>query len=95
MTADIEKAYAAAAEEINAELIIPCGSLFEKLAGNNVEHLHRDTFHASFGKGRYALALLWYTKLTGRDITVNSFDDFDENISEKDIRIIKECIRSL
>jgi hypothetical protein len=45
--------------------------------------------------GRYAIGLLWYTLLTGNDITDNNFNDFDEEITDEEIRIIKECVKKL
>jgi hypothetical protein len=44
--------------------------------------VHRDTVHASYGLGRYLLALTWYKTLTGRNVDNNTFDDFDEEVSE-------------
>ena len=88
---DIKVAYDKASEAINAD-VIPSGTLFQNLLSAGIEKIHLDTCHASLGIGRYALALLWYRKLTGNDVTANSFRDFDEEISEKDIEIIKYCV---
>ena len=88
---DIKKAYEKAAEEINADLIIPSGELFQKLIAAGIKKVHRDTFHASLGLGRYALGLLWYSVLTGNNIKSNAFCDFDEEISKEEIEIAKIC----
>ena len=94
MLADIRKAYALAAESVNAYGTIPSGELFRKILDSGVEKIHRDTFHASLGLGRYALGLLWYSTLFNTSVAENSFCDFDEEIPEEHVRIAKECVDS-
>ena len=65
-----------------------------KALEKGIPSVQRDTFHASRGLGRYALALLWYRMLTGRSVMENSFRDFDEPISDEQIQIIKETVES-
>lgn len=86
---DLEKAYKCAKEEIGAFGIIPSGYAFECAKELNIYPLHRDTFHSSFGIGRYIVALTWYKYLTGNDIMQNTFCDFDEEISEENIVLCK------
>ncbi len=95
MLAKIEDAYKKAAKDINADFIIPSGRLLGMLLDSGIEKVHRDTFHASYGVGRYAIGLLWYALLTGEDIADNSFNDFDEEITDEEIRIIKDCVKKL
>lgn len=95
MFCDIEKAYKKAAEDIGADFIIPSGELFECLIADGIEKVHRDTFHASFGIGRYALGLLWYAAITGNDIKNNTFDSFDEIIPESQLEIVKRCVEKI
>ena len=95
MLEDVVRAYSSAAEAINADGIIPSGQLFDKLSDNGISQIHRDTFHASRGAGRYALGLLWYKVLTGKSVLANEFCDFDEPISDGDIKIIKDTVESL
>ena len=95
MLADVKASYKKAFEEINADIIIPSGEVFGKLIENGIEKVHRDTFHASYGLGRYALGLLWYKTLTGNDIANNSFCDFDEEVSEKDIALAKQSVKDV
>ena len=95
MFADIENAYNKAKEDISADILIPSGKLFCLLVENGIEKVHRDTFHASLGLGRYALGLLWYSVLTGNSIDDNSFSDFDEEITQSEIEIVKKCINKL
>lgn len=92
MFRDIEVSYKKASEEIKADIIIPSGEVFQKLIASGIEKIHRDTFHASFGIGRYALGLLWYKVLTGKSVAENTFCDFDEEISDSDTAIVKRCV---
>ena len=88
---DIKSSCMRAADEINADYIIPSGELFEKLVFSGIK-VHRDTFHASLGVGRYALGLLWYSILTGNDITNNTFSDFDKEVFKEESKIAKQCV---
>lgn len=92
---DIKATYEKAAKEINADFIIPSGEIFQKLIEAGIEKVHRDTFHASLGLGRYALGLLWYSVLSGNDVKNNTFCDFDEAISKEDIKIAKQCVAEI
>ena len=92
MLGDIVKAYQKAAEHIRADYIIPSGEVFGAILENGIEKIHRDTFHASLGLGRYALGLAWYRFLTGNDIAGNTFNDFDEEVSAEQIAIAKKCV---
>ncbi len=92
MLADIVSAYARFAEIIHADGIIPSGEMFAALLQNGLERVHRDTFHASLGAGRYALALLWYRMLSGRSVIGNTFRDFDQPIDEKTLAIIQTTV---
>ena len=99
MTADIVAAYARAAADIGADGVIPSGRLMAKTSANGMEKVHRDTFHATLGAGRYALALLWYAVLMGKDVSADAFADFDVPVTdaEREIavrsvcEILKEC----
>ena len=94
MLADIVSAYHTLAESIHADGIIPSGEMFGALLQNGLERVHRDTFHASLGAGRYALALLWYRMLSGRSVIGNAFRDFDQPIDEKALEIIQTTVES-
>ena len=95
MFVDVKNAYEKAAKEIGADLIIPSGELFQRLILAGVKKIHRDTFHASIGLGRYALGLLWYKMLTGKHVSENKFNRFDEEISETEIKIVKNCVEEV
>jgi len=87
----LSEAYDKAAKLVNADFVIPCGDVMNRLAKEGLK-IHRDTFHASYGIGRYALALTWYAAITGNDVTSNSFRDFDEPIDEGTVALIKKCV---
>lgn len=92
MFEDIKAAYKKAAKDINADFVIPSGEVFQKLLASGIDKVHRDTFHASFGLGRYALGLTWYKALTGNDVLNNTFRGFDEEVSEEEIQTAKKCV---
>lgn len=95
MFEDIKKAYNKAAEDIGADFIIPSGELVYSLVNKCVGNTHRDTHHVSFGLGRYALGLLWYSVLSGNSVKDNTFSDFDEEITSSQIKIIKESVEKV
>ena len=92
MLSDIVNAYNKAAERIHADILIPSGEVFGAMLENGTPKIHRDTFHASLGLGRYALGLAWYSILTGGDVVGNAFSDFDEEVSAEQIAIAKKCV---
>ena len=81
----IKTCYVQMAKNTRAWGIIPCGEAMYKLwqdkANYGLEAVHRDGFHAHFGVGRYLLALTVYATLSGRDISANSFCDFDTEVT--------------
>lgn len=91
----IKTAYKKAANDINTDCIIPSGEVFQALIASGIEKVHRDTFHASTGLGRYALGLIWYAVLTGNDISNNAFGDFDEEIPSEQIETAKKCVMKI
>ena len=92
MFEDVKAAYQKSFEEVNADIIIQSGEVLQKLLASGIEKVHRDTFHLSYGLGRYAVGLLWYSVLTGHNIKSNVFCDFDEEISKSDIETAKKCV---
>jgi len=87
---DLEASYKKAAEGICADGIIPSGETLQNLIKEGLP-VHRDTFHASLGLGRYAIALTWYEMLTGNSTENNTFRDFDVPVSEEEVRIAKKA----
>lgn len=94
MFADIEKAYQKCHEILGTDGIIPSGKLLMTLLDKGIEKVHRDTIHASLGLGRYALGLLWFRMLTGKSVADISYNDFDQEVSEEQMRIAKEAVDS-
>lgn len=92
MYADIQASYQKAAALMNADAIIPSGKAMLYATKFGLGKVHRDTFHASLGAGRYLLALTWYKALTGKDITNNDFDEFDEPVSKEDRETVIKAV---
>ena len=91
----ISDAYAKAAKAINADGIIPCGEAMINAVKLGMKRVHRDCFHASLGAGRYLLALCWYKALTGKDISEDTFDDFDSPITDEEREIVLKAVNSV
>ena len=90
----VRRTYKFAAAEIGADGIIPSGEAMAMATDMGIEKIHRDTFHAGYGGGRYLIGLLWYAYLTGKDISENSFSRFDVPVSDEEIRIIKAAVKA-
>ena len=90
----IEASYTKAALAIHADGIIPCGRAMLNATQFGIEKIHRDTFHAALGVGRYLLGLTWYKTLTGNDISENAFDDFDVPVSEEERKIAIQAVEA-
>jgi len=95
MMIDIRNAYHNAAKAIRAEGIIPSGEAMLSAVRYGIGNIHRDTFHASYGAGRYLLALTWYRTLTGNDVSRNDFDEFDEPVTPEQREIICWTVNNL
>ena len=95
MLSAIRACYSKAAEKIQASGIIPCGEAMMRALELGLEKIHRDTFHASLGAGRYLLALCWYKFLTKKDITGNVFDDFDVPVTEQERETVIKAVNSI
>ena len=92
MFKDLEKAYQKAFEDTKADILIPSGKVLQELIKAGIPKVHRDTFHASLGAGRYAIGLTWYATLTGNSVKNNTFCDFDREVSKEEMEIIKKCV---
>ncbi len=95
MFAKIKKCYKKIAKKIKANGVIPCGEAMQNALYFGIEKVHRDTYHASKGAGRYLLALCWYKAFTGKNIALNTFNDFDEPITEREREIIIKAVNSV
>lgn len=94
MYRDLHAAYEQAAKDIQADGYIPSGTLFLSLMAQGIK-VHRDTFHASYGLGRYALALLWLRVLTKANIKDLMLPDLDEEADPKQLKQVRESIMAM
>lgn len=94
MFRDVKKTYETASAALGNVLIIPSGETMKNLRDSGSVNVYRDPIHAGLGTARYALALTWYEILSGKSCLGNKFRDFDENVSEEDVKIAQECAHS-
>lgn len=90
----IQASYQQCHERLGTDGIIPSGELFIRMLDKGVAKIHRDTFHASLGLGRYALGLLWYRMLTGNTVAENCFCDLDEPADGAELELARQCVDS-
>ena len=90
MFAGIKEAYNTAFKAVGADILIPSGYAFDLLQNKGFK-VHRDTFHAKYGFGRYALSLTWMKTLFGKDVTCGNFDAFDEPVTDEERSAAEEC----
>lgn len=95
MLNDIISANQKVANELKVDKIIKSGELLGKILDSGIEKIHRDTFHATLGLGRYALGLLWYKTLTGNSVLNNSFNDFDEPVDNESVELVKNIVENM
>ena len=73
---------------INADGIIKSGQALMMAIDNGIGKIHRDTFHADLGVGRYLLGLIWYKAFTGQNAT-NDFNEFDIEVERNAVEMVK------
>ena len=95
MFENIKESYAKAAEEINADGTIPCGEVLFAAQKNGMEKVHRDTFHAGLGAGRFMLGLTWYKYLTGNGIDDIKYNYFDVPVTEEEYKISIKSVNDI
>ena len=95
MLSAVYDCYAKAAQSINAYGIIPCGEAMLRAVELGINKIHRDSFHAALGTGRYLLALCWYKAMTKKDITGNAFNGFDIPVTEEERAIVINAVNSV
>lgn len=79
----------------NLNMVLPSGDVFYYLLDAGIEKVHRDTYHASLGLGRYALGLTWYNMLTGNDVDQVTFSDWDEPIDAEDLKKVHAVVKRI
>ena len=88
--------YRRAGETVSAAGTIPSGEamhLLEERLAPLGKKAHRDTFHASYGTGRYTLALTWLYALKGVLPECRAYTDFDEPVSDEEAEIALDVAR--
>jgi len=88
----LKEAYSRAAEDIHADGMIPAGEAMWRAVQNGIGQIHRDTFHASYGAGRFLLALTWYGYLTGKAVAEVPFDSFDVPVTPEEREIVVRSV---
>ncbi len=99
MYESIVKASTCASEKINAK-IIPTGDIIQKIRTqipefdyeNGGNSLCRDGFHLSFDYGRFAASAVWFKTITGKNVEINEFEDFNIDILKKLTDLINDGI---
>jgi len=94
MYESLSEAYREAAEYVSAYGIIPSGRAMLNAVHFGISRVHRDTFHASLGAGRYLLGLTWYKAIFGKDISEVTFIELDEPITEDEREIIVRAVNA-
>ena len=92
---DIRAAYAQAAADVQADGIIPSGTLFMNMLASGIPSVHRDTSHATVGAGRYGLGLLWYKVLTGNSVANNTFKNYGNSLPDDQAKIVRDCVEEM
>lgn len=95
MFKNVKKCYDFAAEAVNADGIIPCGEALQKALHLGIEKVHRDAGHASFGVGRFILALTWYKYITKNSIDNIKFSLFDEEVTDEQYQIAIKAVNEV
>lgn len=93
MYIDLKRAYEKAAADLGGLAIIPCGTAFQNALRLGLSRLHKDTFHATLGIGRYILGATWYESLTRKRIDGNPFCELDEPVDPEMLALAKRCVR--
>lgn len=90
-----QNAYYKCLEDLPFDGLIPSGKTMIEAVRLGIGKIHRDTFHASLGAGRYLLGLTWYKYLTGNDVSNDSFSELDEPVTPEQRRIIINAVNSV
>lgn len=84
-------AYDKAAELASADLSIPSGTAMHEALLLGLPRVHRDTFHADLGYGRYMLGLTWLATLCGLDPLEDKFCDLDVPATPEELAIVRQA----
>ena len=90
----LDRAYNECLKSLKFYGLIPSGKAMMNAIKFGIGKIHRDTFHASLGAGRYLLGLTWYKFLTGKKIRGNRFDSFDEPVTDREREIVIKAVEA-
>ena len=93
MHAAVRDSYEKLAADVNAHGIIRSGDAMI-LAAEEGLTVHRDGAHVSMGVGRYLLSLCWLRKLTGVDISNDTYMPIDAPITEEERAIVIRAVNA-
>ena len=91
----VKKVYKKAEKKINADGIFPSLDAMNKLYAEIGDKTYRDGFHCSLGVGRYMLGCLLFAVLFERDVTGNTYRDFDESISDEELALAQKIAKEI
>ncbi len=90
----VQLSYRKAAEVISADGIIPSGAAMFGAYKKDRDIVHRDTFHASLGFGRYMIGLLWFLCIFGKGTQIRHLDYFDMPMSKEEMEFAEKIARN-
>jgi len=78
------------AKTVGIKIIIPAGTAIQNGRCSSVgDNFNRDGYHLSLGLGRYTASCVWYEKLIGKPVKMNSFKP--KGISEDILKIAQQA----
>ncbi|MBP3360439.1 MAG: DUF4886 domain-containing protein [Clostridia bacterium] len=93
MFADVKNAYRQAADKLGVN-ILPCGEAVQyaqNVMGLTEAQMYRDQYsHLTYDKGRYLVAAVWYSTLTGNSVLTNSYHP--AGISSSELQKLKSAV---
>ncbi len=91
----LKRAYALAAEAIDADGIIPCGEAIAALIENGISSPYRDGYHLSLGEGRLLAALLWYCYFTNENPYSVPIVPLDVEVSPENADTVRKTVAEI
>lgn len=91
----VRMTYKKAAEESNAEGILPSGYAVNLSIQNGLSCPYRDGFHLSIGAGRYLVGLLWFCYLTGKSPNGVPRINTDQPVTDEEYAIICKTVTTV
>ena len=92
MFESVRKAYSEAEKVLEPEVVIKSGEAMLRAYEAIGRELYSDALHASKGVGKYLLGCVWYKAFFG-EAPQNDIKYFDAEVSEEQIRVIRQIIQ--